>query len=157
VVQKGGVFMTIHKKKAPSVFSSEVYESPRITSPVPKYKLPKNEMRPDVAYNLIKDELLLDGNARQNLATFCQTCVEEEVHKLMDLSIDKNMIDKDEYPSTAEIERRCVLMLADLWHSPEAANTLGCSTTGSSEAAMLGGLALKWKWREKMKAKRDFG
>jgi len=145
--------MAIHKKKDPFSYGSEVYESSRITAPVPKYKLPQSEMRPDVAYNLIKDELLLDGNARQNLATFCQTCVEEEIHKLMDLSIDKNMIDKDEYPSTAEIERRCVLMLADLWNSPAADSTLGCSTTGSSEAAMLGGLALKWKWREKMKAK----
>jgi len=70
----------------------------------------------------------------------------------MDECIDKNMIDKDEYPQSAEIESRCVHMLADLWNSPDAANTLGCSTTGSSEAAMLGGMAMKWRWREKMKA-----
>jgi glutamate decarboxylase len=70
----------------------------------------------------------------------------------MDECIDKNMIDKDEYPQSAEIENRCVHMLADLWNSPDAANTLGCSTTGSSEAAMLGGMAMKWRWREKMKA-----
>jgi glutamate decarboxylase len=70
----------------------------------------------------------------------------------MDLSIDKNMIDKDEYPAAAEIENRCVHILADLWHSPEPRGTIGCSTTGSSEAAMLGGLALKWKWRERRKA-----
>jgi glutamate decarboxylase len=62
------------------------------------------------------------------------------------------MIDKDEYPQTAEIERRCVAMLADLWNSPEPETTLGCSTIGSSEAAMLGGLALKWQWRNKRKA-----
>jgi len=70
----------------------------------------------------------------------------------MDLCIDKNMIDKDEYPQSAEIEARCVHMLADLWNSPDAANTQGCSTTGSSEAAMLGGMAMKWRWREKMRA-----
>jgi glutamate decarboxylase len=70
----------------------------------------------------------------------------------MDLCVDKNMIDKDEYPQSAELEGRCVHMLADLWNSPDAANTLGCSTTGSSEAAMLGGMAMKWRWREKMKA-----
>ncbi len=69
----------------------------------------------------------------------------------MDESLDKNMIDKDEYPQTAEIENRCVHMLADLWNSPEAAKTTGCSTTGSSEAAMLGGMAMKWRWREKMR------
>jgi glutamate decarboxylase len=75
----------------------------------------------------------------------------QDVHQLMDLCIDKNMIDKDEYPQSAEIEARCVHMLADLWNSPDAANTMGCSTTGSSEAAMLGGMAMKWRWREKMR------
>jgi glutamate decarboxylase len=95
---------------------------------------------------------MLDGNSRQNLATFCQTWVEPEVHALMDLTIDKNMIDKDEYPQTAELEARCVHMLADLWNSPDAANTLGTSTTGSSEAAMLGGMALLWNWRARQKA-----
>ena len=96
---------------------------------------------------------MLDGNSRQNLATFCQTWVEPEVHKLMDECIDKNMIDKDEYPQTAEIEARCVNMLADLWNSPEASTATGCSTTGSSEAAMLGGMAMKWRWRERMRAR----
>ncbi|HQT68748.1 MAG TPA: pyridoxal-dependent decarboxylase, partial [Acetobacteraceae bacterium] len=101
---------------------------------------------------MVSDELFLDGNARQNLATFCTTYLDRNIHELMDISIDKNMIDKDEYPATAEIENRCVHILADLWNSPAAAKTIGCSTTGSSEAAMLGGLALKWKWREKRKA-----
>ncbi len=95
---------------------------------------------------------MLDGNSRQNLATFCQTWSEPQVAQLMAECVDKNMIDKDEYPQSAEIEARCVHMLADLWNSPEAANTIGCSTTGSSEAAMLGGMALKWKWREKRRA-----
>lgn len=95
---------------------------------------------------------MLDGNSRQNLATFCQTWVDDEIRELMDLSIDKNMIDKDEYPQTAEIEARCVKMLADLWNSPSPETTLGCSTIGSSEAAMLGGLALKWQWRKKRAA-----
>jgi glutamate decarboxylase len=119
---------------------------------VPKYRMPERGMRPDVAHELVRDELFLDGNARQNLATFCQTWLDPEVHQLMDLSIDKNMIDKDEYPATAELENRCVHILADLWNSPKAADTIGCSTTGSSEASMLGGLALKWKWRERMRA-----
>jgi glutamate decarboxylase len=66
-------------------------------------------------------------------------------------SFDKNMIDKDEYPQTAELEMRCVHMLADLWHAPKPEETIGCSTIGSSEACMLGGLALKWRWRERMR------
>src|SRR5690606_392900 len=104
------------------------------------------------AMQVVVDELMLDGNSRQNLATFCQTWIEPEVHQIMDLAIDKNMIDKDEYPQTAELEARCVHMLADLWNSPEEHNTLGASTTGSSEAARLGGMALLWNWRARQKA-----
>ena len=100
----------------------------------------------------ITDELMLDGNARQNLATFCQTWEEPQVHQLMDLCIDKNLIDKDEYPQTAELERRCVRMLAGLWNAPESAEPVGCSAIGSSEACMLGGMAAKWRWRAKRRA-----
>jgi glutamate decarboxylase len=75
--------------------------------------------------------------------------MEPEVRQLMADSIDKNMIDKDEDPQTAEIESRCVHILADLWHAPDAGTAVGCSTTGSSEAAMLGGPALKWQWRKR--------
>ncbi len=116
-----------------------------------KSDFPAKEMRPDDAYQLIEDELLLDGNARQNLATFVQTWEHPNVHKLMNLSIDKNMIDKDEYPQTAELEARCVRMLADLWNAPAEVSPVGTSGIGSSEACMLGGMAMKWRWREKMR------
>jgi glutamate decarboxylase len=65
---------------------------------------------------------------------------------------DKNMIDKDEYPQTAELEVRCVSMLGNLWHAPDSDEPTGCSTTGSSEAAMLGGLALKRRWQKRRSA-----
>jgi glutamate decarboxylase len=119
---------------------------------LPKKHFPRHERDPRRIYQAVRDELLLDGNSRQNLATFCQTWIEPEVHRLLDDCIDKNMIDKDEYPQTAEIENRCVHMLANLWNSPDAVSSVGCSTTGSSEAAMLGGMALKWRWREKCRA-----
>ena len=130
----------------------DAYCSADVAVKVPKYRLPDEENNPRNIYQIVHDELMLDGNARQNLATFCQTWVDEEIHALMNECIDKNMIDKDEYPQCAELEARCVHMLANLWHSSQAENTMGCSTTGSSEAAMLGGLALKWKWRAKMQA-----
>jgi glutamate decarboxylase len=119
---------------------------------VPKYRIPRDERSPRAAYALVHDELLLDGNSRQNLATFCTTWIEPEARALLEECIDKNMCDKDEYPQTAEIESRCVHIIADLWNSPDGANTIGCSTTGSSEAAMLGGLAAKWRWRAKRRA-----
>ena len=130
----------------------EVFASTDLSVSMPKYRMPEKEHDPRHAYQVVADELMLDGNSRQNLATFCQTWLEPEVHSIMDLTIDKNMIDKDEYPQTAEIEARCVHILADLWNSPDAANTLGTSTTGSSEAAMLGGMALLWNWRARRKA-----
>ncbi len=103
-------------------------------------------MPADVAYQLIHDELLLDGNSRLNLATFVTTWMEPQARALMDDCVDKNMIDKDEYPQTAELERRCVSILADLWHAEDPEAATGCSTTGSSEACMLAGMALKRRW-----------
>src|SRR6266702_3362131 len=123
-----------------------------LTRPVPKYRFPPDGTEPAEAFQVVSDELMLDGNARQNLATFCQTWAEPEVLALMVLSVNKNMIDKDEYPQTAEIERRCVHMLADLWRAPKAANTIGASAIGSSEACMQAGMAAKWRWRARRQA-----
>ena len=117
---------------------------------VPKYRLPEHEMAPDTAYDIIRDELMLDGNARLNLATFVTTWMEPQAEKLMAETFEKNMIDKDEYPQTAEIEERCINIVSDLFNAPEEG--VGASAIGSSEAVMLAGMALKWKWRERRKA-----
>jgi len=116
----------------------------RLTTP--KSRLAQDPVPADVAYQLIHDELLLDGSARLNLATFVTTWMEPQGRQLMADCVDKNMIDKDEYPQTAELERRCVAILADLWHAPSPDQATGCSTTGSSEACMLAGLALQRRW-----------
>jgi glutamate decarboxylase len=121
-----------------------------LTDP-PLRRLPEQGLGADAAYELIASELLLDGSARLNLATFVTTWMPSQAQRLMAETADKNMIDKDEYPQTAEIESRCVEILADLWNAPPGEKATGCSTTGSSEAVMLGGLALKWRWRERMR------
>jgi glutamate decarboxylase len=115
---------------------------------VPRNRLPDGPMEPDTAYQIVHDELMLDGNARTNLATFVTTWMEPQARTLMAECADKNMIDKDEYPQTAELEQRCVRMLADLWNAP-VDDSVGCSTVGSSEACMLGGLALKRRWQKR--------
>ncbi len=140
------------KKLLPDLLLSPAYGSRAMTEPVPKYKLPEGEMPPETAYRLIHDELMLDGNARLNLATFVTTWMESEAEQLMTETFDKNMIDKDEYPQTAEIETRCVNMVARLFHAPEGAEAVGVSTIGSSEAVMLAGMALKWNWRKRRQA-----
>ncbi|QXC63517.1 glutamate decarboxylase [Aquihabitans sp. G128] len=124
---------------------------------VPRNQLADGGLDPEVAYQLVHDELMLDGNARLNLATFVTTWMEPAAQRLMAECADKNMIDKDEYPQTAALEARCVNILARLWHAPgadpdDAEAATGCSTTGSSEAAMLAGLALLRRWRARRRA-----
>ena len=118
---------------------------------LPIHEIGDSGLDSETAYELISSELLLDGQARLNLATFVTTYMPSVAARLMSDTADKNMIDKDEYPQTAEIEARCVSIIADMWSSPDHEQATGCSTTGSSEAAMLGGLALKWRWRERMR------
>ncbi|MGD1050316.1 MAG: glutamate decarboxylase [Solirubrobacteraceae bacterium] len=118
----------------------------------PLRRLAERGLGLEAAYEMISSELLLDGSARLNLATFVTTWMPSQADRLMAQTADKNMIDKDEYPQTAELEARCVEILANLWHAPASEKATGCSTTGSSEAVMLGGLALKWRWRERMRA-----
>ena len=115
---------------------------------VPRFVLPADSMLPETAYQIVHDEAMLDGNARLNLATFVTTWMEPTASKLYSDTFDKNMIDKDEYPLTAIIEERCWRMLADLWHAPDPEHTIGTSAIGSSEACMLGGLALKRRWQQ---------
>ncbi len=119
---------------------------------MPKYRLPEHGAIAEVTERLIHDELMLDGNARLNLATFVTTWMEPQAERLMVEAFDKNMIDKDEYPMTAEIETRCVNIVADLFNAPADGDAIGVSTTGSSEAVMLAGLAMKWRWRQRREA-----
>ena len=119
---------------------------------IPRHEISEGEIAPDVAFQIVHDELMLDGNARLNVATFVTTWMEPQAELLMAECADKNMIDKDEYPQTAELESRCVAILSRLWNAPDADQATGCSTTGSSEAAMLGGLALKRRWQERRRA-----
>lgn len=130
------------------------FGTPSINTIAESHHFPKQEIRDDIAFQIINDELMLDGNARQNLATFCQTWDDEYVHKLMDISINKNWIDKEEYPQSAAIDMRCVNMMADLWNAPvpPGEQATGTNTIGSSEACMLGGMAMKWRWRARRQA-----
>src|SRR5580700_10681924 len=118
---------------------------------IPRYRLPERGVLPRTALQVVRDELILDGNARLNLATFVTTWMEPEAEQLMAECSPKNMIDKDEYPQTAELEHRCVNIIGHLWNAPHE-QAVGCSTTGSSEACMLGGMALLWRWRQRRRA-----
>src|SRR5262245_31493551 len=121
----------------------------RVPVRIARHELPASGIVPELAYQIVHDELMLDGNARLNLATFVTTWMEPQATRLMADTFDKNMIDKDEYPRTADLEQRCVNMLSRLWNSPAEDEATGTSTTGSSEAAMLAGMALKWRWRDR--------
>ncbi len=148
--------MPLHKHETDTA-TDQLLVRPQFTqlgevSEIPKLRLAQSGMPADTAYEIVHDELLLDGNARLNLATFVTTWMEQDAERLIAECSAKNMIDKDEYPQTAELERRCVNILADLWHAGDEGGATGCSTTGSSEACMLGGLALKFLWRQRRQA-----
>ncbi|WP_460772635.1 glutamate decarboxylase [Microbacterium sp. GXF7504] len=136
----------------PTLSVNPVFVRPGEATEFDKFTLPEQPSLPETAYQIVHDEAILDGNSRLNLATFVGTWMDDEAKKLYLEAADKNMIDKDEYPATAAIEDRCWRMLADLWHVPDANDTIGTSTIGSSEACMLGGLALKRLWQEKRRA-----
>jgi glutamate decarboxylase len=146
--------MALKHPKGPAQHPKEITET-IFTSwggEVPRHRLADEEMEPEAAYLIVHDELMLDGNARLNLATFVTTWMDPVAQKLMAECLDKNMIDKDEYPQTAALEMRCIRMLSNLWNAPEDDRATGCSTTGSSEAAMLAGLAFKRRWQNKRRA-----
>ena len=146
--------MGLQHPKKPRHASTDLALAPMFSleGSIPRHEIAPGEIAPDIAYQIVHDELMLDGNARLNVATFVTTWMEPNAEKLMAECADKNMIDKDEYPQTAELESRCVSILSRLWNAPDADQATGCSTTGSSEAAMLGGLALKRRWQERRRA-----
>lgn len=131
---------------------SSTYSTRYFQEDIPKYQLPKNQMPADAAYQLVHDELNMDGNPSLNLASFCTTWMEPEADKLIAEANNKNFIDHDEYPQTEVIHERLVNMMARLFNSPENCNSVGTATIGSSEAIMLGLLAHKWTWKNHRKA-----
>ncbi|KAJ5042835.1 uncharacterized protein L3040_004228 [Drepanopeziza brunnea f. sp. 'multigermtubi'] len=136
-------------------FATTVYGSRFAAEDMPKHEMPEKEMPKEVAYRMIKDDLSLDGNPMLNLASFVTTFMEKEVEDLMTESFSKNFIDYEEYPQSADIQNRCVSMIGRLFNAPTASETdapVGTSTVGSSEAIMLGVLAMKKRWQNARKA-----
>ncbi|KAF2828261.1 glutamate decarboxylase [Ophiobolus disseminans] len=135
-------------------YTATVYGSKYAAEDLPRHEMPEKEMPAQIAYRMIKDDLTLDGTPTLNLASFVTTYMEEEAEKLMVEAFSKNFIDYEEYPVSADIQNRCVSMIARLFNAPigEEDNTIGTSTIGSSEAIMLGVLAMKKLWQNKRKA-----
>ncbi len=129
-------------RRRSSIEINPLFSRPGEATERPMFALAEDPMLPETAYQVVHDQAMLDGNARLNLATFVTTWMEPAASKLYSEAFDKNMIDKDEYPATAAIENRCWKILARLWHAPHPHDAIGTSTIGSSEACMLGGLAL---------------
>ncbi|KAB5531725.1 hypothetical protein DKX38_018395 [Salix brachista] len=133
---------------------NSTFASRYVRTALPRFKMPENSMPKDAAYQVINDELMLDGNPRLNLASFVTTWMEPECNDLIMASINKNYVDMDEYPVTTELQNRCVNIIAHLFNAPvgDKETAVGVGTVGSSEAIMLAGLAFKRKWQNKRKA-----
>ncbi len=120
------------------------------TQEVPSLEFPEAGMTALDAFRLVSEDIALEGDPARNLATFVTTWMEPQAQRIIAENLHRNFIDHAEYPRTAEIEQRCIRMLADLFHAP--GETTGARTQGSSEAIMLGGLSLKWNWRKRREA-----
>ena len=127
-----------------------LYGNRFLTEDAPASEFPESGMSALDAMRLVGEELALEGDPQRNLATFVTTWMEPEAQRIIGENLHRNFIDHAEYPISAEVELRCVRMLADLFNAP--GETTGCRTQGSSEAIMLGALSLKWKWRERREA-----
>ncbi|XP_027333829.1 glutamate decarboxylase 1-like [Abrus precatorius] len=129
------------------------FASRYVRTSLPRFKIPEQSIPKEAAYQIINDELMLDGNPRLNLASFVTTWMEPECDKLIMAAINKNYVDMDEYPVTTELQNRCVNMIAHLFNAPleESEPAVGVGTVGSSEAIMLAGLAFKRRWQNKRK------
>jgi len=129
-----------------------IYGSRYFAKGIPKYVMPDEGMPARAAYQLIHDEMNLDGNPALNLASFVTTWMEPEAEQLINESLDKNFVDNDEYPQTEVIQSRVINMLARLFNAPEECESVGAGTIGSSEAIMLALLAHKWTWKKRRQA-----
>src|SRR5690349_10691927 len=136
---------TLSQRDAETLFGNRF-----LTEKAPATTFPQSGMRPTDAMRLVGEDLALEGDPQRNLATFVTTWMEPEAQRIIAENLHRNFIDHAEYPISAEIEQRCVRILADLFHAP--GETTGCRTQGSSEAIMLGALSLKWKWKERREA-----
>ncbi len=140
----------LSKKRVPvRKHISATYATRAFVRPIPRYEVPEEGVGPDVAYQLIHDEMNLDGNPALNLASFVTTWMEPQAEKLIVETMNKNLVDQEEYPQTGVIQARVVNMLARLFHAREEHQFVGTATIGSSEAIMLGLLAHKWSWRKR--------
>lgn len=146
-------FEDVTKADSEDVHHAPGHSARYLSRPVPKFEIPDHSMPPEVAYQVCHDEMNLDGNPTLNLASFVTTWMEKPAQDLISECINKNLIDRDEYPQTQQIEHRCINMLARLYHAPKGSNATGTSTVGSSEAIMLAGLSHKWRWRNERKKK----
>jgi glutamate decarboxylase len=130
--------------------AAKLYGNRFLTEDAPEKEFPASGMPALDAMRLVDEELVLEGDPWRNLATFVTTWMEPEAQRIVAENLHRNFIDHAEYPISAEIEQRCIRMLADLYHAPR--ETTGCRTQGSSEAIMLGALSLKWKWKQRQEA-----
>src|SRR5207342_1877985 len=141
------------ESRLPDSPAQTLYGNRFLTEAAPSKSFPQGGMTPTDAMRLVAEDLAMEGDPQRNLATFVTTWMEPEAQRIITENLHTNFMDHAEYPISAEIEQRCVRMLADLFHAP--GETTGCRTQGSSEAIMLGALSLKWKWKERREAAKE--
>ena len=90
----------------------------------------------------------LDNKPRLNTSSYVNVVTEPEEEDVALLGMATNLADASVYPASVRMHNTCVNMIAKLWNAPEVVGDFsGAGTVGSTEACLLAGLALKFRWR----------
>lgn len=138
-----------HPASRPNRYSTPYTSAYASRLPFPTYRIPEEGAPSDTVYQVIHDEMNLDGKPDLNLASFVGTWMEGNARTLMNENINKNLADADEYPALMRVHERCVSILGNLWGVRKGVKSIGTATTGSSEGIQLGGLAMKRRWQQR--------
>ncbi|KAJ5954299.1 hypothetical protein N7501_008578 [Penicillium viridicatum] len=107
--------------------------------------IPDKGLSDEVVGELLQKHMAADIPPSHDLGRFTTTKFDETAINIMVAGSLRNQPCIEEYPSLADFREKCVSMLANLWNAPSG--FFGAATTGSSEAVLLGGLAMKRQWQ----------
>lgn len=114
---------------------------------IPEHGLPARYVK-----EVIEQLHLCDFRPRLNTSSYVNVVSEPEERDVAILGAEVNLADASVYPASVKLHDHVVDLLAKLWNAPDppikGGHYCGAGTVGSTEACLLAGLALKFRWRK---------
>eukprot|EP00511_Aplanochytrium_stocchinoi_P009187 CAMPEP_0204863496 /NCGR_PEP_ID=MMETSP1348-20121228/3354_1 /ASSEMBLY_ACC=CAM_ASM_000700 /TAXON_ID=215587 /ORGANISM="Aplanochytrium stocchinoi, Strain GSBS06" /LENGTH=570 /DNA_ID=CAMNT_0052013835 /DNA_START=95 /DNA_END=1807 /DNA_ORIENTATION=+ len=103
----------------------------------------------------VEDMHSLDFSQNLNTSSYVNVVAEPEEEEVALMGLKVNLADQTVYPASFRMHNKCVNIVANLWNCPKpkdfdnnGGTYAGAGTVGSTEACLLSGLALKFRWRK---------